>query len=201
MEENYVPSEYAVGFLKEIKKGYQVMEESCLSFEIEHESFCRCLKLDMCAFDIDVNPDYPSEKIFQLGELSESDRQMLCEYLGNREKMYLLEQCVRNIEDNDLRQIAHAYYIERKGQPDIATDIGHTKSYVSKKLKKAEKTMPETIDRYWDWKYDIPGGRDCAWAGEWEYGYMKRKDMQHGILRFPVLPELPWANTLRRMGF
>ena len=54
MEEKYVPSEYAVGFLKEIKKDYQKMEENCLSFEIDHESFCRCINLDIHAFDIEM---------------------------------------------------------------------------------------------------------------------------------------------------
>lgn len=201
MAENYVPSSYAVSLLEEIKKGYQKMKESCALFEREHEGFCRRIGLDGDAFNIEAHPDHPAQEVFQLANLSERDRAMLGEYLGNREKMYLLEQCVRSIADDDARRLAEAYYLDRKSQPEIAAEIGRSKSYVSKKLDKAEKDMAKTIDRYFEWKYDVPGGKHCPWAGEWERQYMTQRDAEHGIIRLPDFSAIPWMKSLRRMGF
>ena len=201
MADNYVPSPYAVNLLNEIKKDYQKMKDSCSSFEREHEGFCRRIGLDWDTFSIEAHPDHPAPEVFLLANLSERDRAMLGEYLGNREKMYQLEQCVRNIADDDARRLAEAYYLDRKSQPEIAAEIGRSKSYVSKKLDKAEKDMAATIERYFEWKYDVPGGTNCPWAGEWERQYMTRRDAEHGIIHLPDFSSMPWAKSLRRMGF
>ena len=103
--------------------------------------------------------------------------------------------------DDDTRRIAEAYYLNRKSQPEIAAQIGRTKSYVSKKLDKAENgSMVETIDRYFAWKYSIPGGKDCFWADEQERQYMRKQDALHGIIRLPEVSKMPWMKNLRRMG-
>jgi hypothetical protein len=201
MDENYVPFPHAASLLEEIKKGYQKMKESCALFEREHDRFCQRIGLDGDAFNIEAHPDHPPQEIFQLANLSDRDRTMLGEYLGKREKMYLLEQCVRNIIDDDMRWLAEAYYLDRKSQPEIAAEIGRSKSYVSKKLDKAEKDMAATIERYFEWKYDVPGGKHCPWAGEWERQYMTQRDAEHGIIRFPDFSSMPWVKSLRRMGF
>ena len=95
-----------------------------------------------------------------------------------------------------------SYCLERKTQPEIATEIGHTKSYVSKRLDKTEKgEMAETIDRYLAWKYSVPGGKDCFWAGEQEKLYMREQDARHLIFHLPKMPDMSWMKSLRRMGF
>lgn len=201
MAEEHTPSEYAVGYLNEIKKEYQNMKESCALFEREHGSFCRRISLDLDAFDRKLHPGHPAQEIFQMANLSDRDRAMLGEYLDRREKMYLLEQCVSAVEDEDIRRIAAAYYLDRKSQLGIAVAIGHSKSYVSKKLDKAEKDMAETIDQYFAWKYSIPGGKDCPWAGTWERKYMQQQDAVRGIVHLPDFSAMPWVKSLRRMGF
>ena len=200
--ENYAASEYAMKFLKEIKKDYQKMKESCVRFEDEHRASCQRIRLDLDAFNIKKHPEYPAREIFQLPTLSDRDRRVFGEYLANREKMYLLEQCVNSIADEDTRQIAGMYYLERKTQQDIAAEIEHTKSYVSKKLNKIEKgIMPETIDRYWGWKYNVPAGSTCFWAGQWEQRFMRHQDALRGNLRLPRLSDIPWVKKLKRAGF
>jgi hypothetical protein len=63
------------------------------------------------------------------------------------------------------------YYLERKTQVKIASEIGRTKSYVSKRLDKAEKgDMAESIDRYFVRKYTVPEGKNCFWAGNGKSG-------------------------------
>ena len=201
MEEISTPSEFAMGYLDGIKKDYQKMKECCTLFEQEQKSLLALIGLDLNAFSIKIHPEYPALEVFQLAKVSERDQQKLAAYLSKREKLYLLEQCVRSIIDDDTRRIAEAYYLERKPQPEIAAEIGRTKSYVSKKLDKAEKeSMVETIDRYFAWKYSIPGGKDCFWADEKERQYMRKQDAQHGILRLPDVSKMPWMKTLRRMG-
>ena len=117
MEEQYTPSDYALRYIDEIRKDYRKMRENCARFEREHRAFCKRIGLDMNAFNINKHPDYPSEDAFLLPNLSERDREMLGGYLDQQEKMYLLEQGVRNIADEDTRRIARAYYLERKPQP------------------------------------------------------------------------------------
>ena len=202
MAEVYTPSEYAVGMLDEFKKDYQKMKERCVLFEQEHEGFCRRLGLNQDDFDTEKHPDHPEPKAFQLAKLSDRNQHMLSGYLADREKMYILEQCVRNIPEEDVRSMAEAYYLERKTQPEIAAKMGRTKSYVSKKLDRVEKgTMAETVDRYLAWKYGVPGGKSCFWAGEWEKRYMQHQDALHGIIHLPDLSKAPWVKQLRRMGF
>ena len=199
MSENYEPSEYAIGYLQDIKKDYQKMKERCVSFEQDHAGFCQRIHLDMNAFSLPLYPDYPAQDIFRPGSLSERDRLMLGNYLRDREGMYLLEQCVRNIQDDDIRQLAELYYLERKTMPEIATELVRSKSYVSKKLDKAEKSdMPQVIDDYFEWKYSVPGGKDCFWAGQWETKYMHAQDARRGIIH---LPDMSWMKKLKRLGF
>jgi hypothetical protein len=202
MTEEKMPSRYALHYLDEIKKDYQKLKEKCGLYEREQRDFFQRIGLDLDAFNIDSHPEHPAEDIFNVLNLSDRDRQMLGEYLDSREKMYLLEQCVRSITDEDTRCIAKAYYLERKTQPEIATKIGHTKSYVSKRLDKTEKDeMAETIDRYFAWKYSVPGGKDCFWAGEQEKLYMREQDARHLIFHLPKMPDMSWMKSLRRMGF
>jgi len=201
LEENNTPSEFAISYLDGIKKEYQKMKESSALFEQEHKSLLALIGLDLDAFSIRIHPEYPAQEIFQLAKVSERDQQKLAGYLSKREKMYLMEQCVRSIIDDDTRRIAEEYYLNRKSQPEIAAKIGRTKSYVSKKLDKAENgSMIEAIDRYFAWKYSIPGGKDCFWADEQERQYMWKQDAQHGILRLPDVSKMPWMKALRRMG-
>ena len=105
-------------------------------------------------------------------------------------------------EEQATRNIAESYYLERKSQPEIAAEIGHTKSYISKRLDKAEKgEMASTIDRYLAWKYTVPGGKSCFWAGKQEKQYMREQDARHLIFHMPELPDMSWVKKLRRMGF
>lgn len=193
--------DYVVEYLDEIKKDYPKMKESCERFEQENAAFCQRIGLDTDAFNIETHPDHPDEAIFQMPRLSERDRAVLGTYLGNREKMYIMEKCVRGIADEEIRNLAEAYYLKGKKQPAIAAEIGHTKSYVSKKLDKAESNMLETIRNYFDWKYSVPGGRDCSWAGQWENRYMREQDVINNNLRLPDLSEMPWMKILHRMGY
>jgi len=193
--------DYVVDYLNEIKKDYTKMQESCAQFEQENATFCRRIGLDMDAFNIEKHPDHPDEAIFLMPKLSERDQAVLGSYLGNREKMYILEKSVRSIADKEIRSIAEDYYLTRKKQPAIAAEIGHTKSYVSKKLDKAECSMLEIIRNYFDWKYSVPGGKDCSWAGKWEDRYMRRKDIANNIMRMPDLSKMSWMKTLHKMGY
>ena len=194
--------ERVADYLDGIKKSYQKLKESCTLFEQEHKDFCLRIGLDLDAFNLKVHPEHPAEGIFQMVNLSDRDRQMLGEYLGNREKMYLLELCVRNIDDEDTRRLAEAYYLERKTQLEIASEIDRTKSYVSKHLDKAEKgVMADTIDSYFAWKYNVPGGKTCCWAGKWEKQYMWNQDLGHGIIPRVNWEEFAWMKNIRRMGF
>ena len=201
MQVNILPH-YAAAFLDEIKKDYQKLKEKSSSFECDQTDFCKRIGLDLDAFNIELHPTHPSEAIFNVVNLSDRDRKLLGEYLGSREKMYLLEQCVRSITDDDTRQIAESYYLERKSQPEIAAEIGHTKSYVSKRLDKAEKgEMASAIYRYFAWKYTVPGGKSCFWAGKLEKQYMREQDARRLIFHMPELPDMSWMKNLRRMGF
>ena len=185
------PSDFALAYLDAIKKSYQKMKESCAEFEQEHEGFCQRIGLDLFAFDFGVHPDHPAASVFKPGNLSERDQAELGQYLAKKEKMYLLKKCVHSIEDEDTRRIAEAYYLIRKSQPQISKEIGHSKSYVSKKLDKAENgIMPETIDRYFAWKYTVPGGKNCFWADVSEKRYMWNLDYQHGIIALPNVMEI-----------
>ena len=202
MAQTSTSSQYAAGYLDEIKKDYQKLKEKCAVFERNHKEFCKRIGLDLDAFNIELHPVHPAESVFNAVSLSDRDQKLLGEYLDSREKMYLLELCVRSITDDDTRKIAEAYYLERKTQPQIADEVGHTKSYISKRLDKVEKgEMAETIDRYFAWKYSVPGGKNCVWASRWEKQYMRDQDARHLILHAPKLPDMPWINKLRRMGF
>lgn len=202
MTETYVPSKYAIGYLDGMKKDYQKMRERCTRFEQEHKGTCQRIGLDLDAFNIEKNPDHPAQEIFQLAQLTDRDRQVIGEYLSNREKMYIMEQCVRCISDDDSRWLAKMYYLKRMTQPEIAAAIGRTKSYVSKRLDKAEQgEMAEAIDGYFAWKYSVPGGKNCFWASEWEEKYMRDMDAANGILRMPTMPGMLWIKSLKRMGF
>ena len=192
--------DYVVEYFNEIKKDYPKMKEACAQFEQESEAFCRRIGLDMDAFNMEMNPDHPDEAIFHMPKLTERDLAMLGAYLANREKMYILETGVSNIADEELRYLVGAYYLQGKKQATIASEIGHTKSYVSKKLNEAESTMLEAIRSYLDWKYNVPGGRDCPWAGQWENRYMREQDVRNNKLRMPDLSKMPWMNTLHKMG-
>ncbi len=201
MEVDNTAPEFAIGYLDGIKKEYKKMKESSALFEQEQKSFIAQIGLDLDAFNISIHPEFPAQEVFQLAKVSERDQQKLAGYLSKREKMYLLEQCVRSIIDDDTRRMAEAYYLNRKPQPEIAVENGRTKSYVSKRLNKAEKgSMVETIDQYFAWKYSIPGGKDCFWADEQERQYMRKQDALHGIIRLPDVSKMPWMKTLRRMG-
>lgn len=202
MSEEYVPSKYAVGYWNEIKKDYQKIKENCAIFEQEHAGLCDRLGLDMAAFDVGRHPDHPPQAIFKKLILSDRDRKLIGVYLSNREKMYLMEKCISNISDDEIRKLAEAYYLERKSQQEIAVDIGHTKSYVSKKLDAVEKNVVfETIDRYFAWKYSVPGGRDCIWNSQWERDYMWQQDVHRGIFRYDMLqPDMSWVKKLQRLG-
>jgi hypothetical protein len=196
------PSLYAAGFLDGIKKDYQKLKEKCGFIERDQSDFFRRIGLDLDAFNIELHPVHPAEDVFEVMDLSDRDRKTVGEYLDSREKMYLLEQCVRSITDDDTRNIAESYYLERKSQPEIAAEIGHTKSYISKRLDKAEKgEMASTIDRYLAWKYTAPGGKSCFWAEELEKQYMREEDARHLIFHMPELPDMSWVKKLRRMGF
>lgn len=196
------PSLYAAGFWDGIKKDYQKLKEKCGFIERDQSDFFRRIGLDLDAFNIELHPVHPAEDVFEVMDLSDRDRKTVGEYLDSREKMYLLEQCVRSITDDDTRNIAESYYLERKSQPEIAAEIGHTKSYISKRLDKAEKgEMASTIDRYLAWKYTVPGGKSCFWAGKQEKQYMREQDARHLIFHMPELPDMSWVKKLRRMGF
>lgn len=196
------PSRYVAGFLDGIKKDYQKLKEKCGFIERDQSDFFRRIGLDLDAFNIELHPVHPAEDVFEVMDLSDRDRKTVGEYLDSREKMYLLEQCVRSITDDDTRNIAESYYLERKSQPEIAAEIGHTKSYISKRLDKAEKgEMASTIDRYLAWKYTVPGGKSCFWAGKLEKQYMREQDARHLIFHMPELPDMSWVKKLRRMGF
>ena len=196
------PSRYAAGVLDGIKKDYQKLKEKCGFIERDQSDFFRRIGLDLDAFNIELHPVHPAEDVFEVMDLSDRDRKTVGEYLDSREKMYLLEQCVRSITDDDTRNIAESYYLERKSQPEIAAEIGHTKSYISKRLDKAEKgEMASAIDRYLAWKYTVPGGKSCFWAGKLEKQYMREQDARHLIFHMPELPDMSWVKKLRRMGF
>ena len=202
MTKKYEPSEYAAGYLDEMKKGHAAMKERCETFETAHGSFCARIGLDIDAFNIEKHPEHPAEGIFMAMRMSERDRELLGGYLRDREMMYLLEQCVRNIKDDETRLLAEAYYLQGKKQMEIAKEVGHGKSYVSKRLDKAEKgDMAETIDIYLAWKYGVPGGKDCFWAGDIEKSYMWRQDAMRGTVRMRDISKLPWVKELHRMGF
>lgn len=192
--------DYVVDYLDEIKKVYPKMKESCAQFEQENAAFCQRIGLDTDDFNLEKHPDYPDEAIFRMPRLSERDLAVLGTYLGNREKMYILEKCGRSIADEEIRSIAESYFLQGEKQSAIAAEIGHTKSYVSKKLNKAEGDMLETIRNYFDWKYSVPGGRDCPWVGQWEDRYMRLKDIENNNLLLPDLSKMPWMKTLRKMG-
>ena len=195
-------SRYAEGYLDRIKKDYQKLKEKCGLLEHDQSEFFRRIGLDLDAFNMELHPVYPAEDVFNVVDLSDRDRKIVGEYLDSREKMYLLEQCVRSITDDDTRRIAESYYLERKSQPEIAVEIGHTKSYISKRLDKAEKgEMASAIDRYLAWKYTVPGGKSCFWAGNLEKQYMREQDARHLIFHMPQLPDMSWVKKLRRMGF
>ena len=202
MAQENIPSRYATHYLDGIKKDYQKLKEKCRRLERDQRDFFRRIGLDLDAFDIELHPTHPAEAVFNVVDLSDRDRELLSEYLDSREKMYLLEQCVRSITDDDTRRIAESYYLERKSQPEIAAEIGHTKSYISKRLDKAEKgEMASAIDRYLAWKYTVPGGKSCFWAGNLEKQYMREQDARHLIFHMPQLPDMSWVKKLRRMGF
>lgn len=202
MAQENIPSRYATHYLDGIKKDYQKLKEKCRRLERDQRDFFRRIGLDLDAFDIELHPTHPAEAVFNVVDLSDRDRELLSEYLDSREKMYLLEQCVRSITDDNTRRIAESYYLERKSQPEIAAEIGHTKSYVSKRLDKAEKgEMASAIDRYLAWKYTVPGGKSCFWAGKLEKQYMREEDARHLIFHMPELPDMSWMKKLRRMGF
>ena len=202
MAQENTPSRYATRYLDGIKKDYQKLKEKCRLLERDQRDFFRRIGLDLNAFNIELHPVHPAEDVFNVLDLSDRDQEFLSEYLDSREKMYLLEQCVRSITDDDTRRIAESYYLERKSQPEIAAEIGHTKSYVSKRLDKAEKgEMVSAIDRYLAWKYTAPSGKSCFWAGELEKQYMREEDARHLIFHMPELPDMSWMKKLRRMGF
>ena len=173
------PSLYAAGFLDGIKKDYQKLKEKCGFIERDQSDFFRRIGLDLDAFNIELHPVHPAEDVFEVMDLSDRDRKTVGEYLDSREKMYLLEQCVRSITDDDTRNIAESYYLERKSQPEIAAEIG----------------------RYLAWKYTVPGGKSCFWAGKQEKQYMREQDARHLIFHMPELPDMSWVKKLRRMGF
>ena len=191
--------DYIVDYLNEVKKTYPDMKESCAQFEQANEAFFQRLDLDMDAFNREKHPDHPDEAIFQMPKLSERDQGRLGAYLGNRERMYVLEKGVHSIADEEIRYLAEAYYLQGTKQAALAAEIGHTKSYVSKKLDKAECVMLDEIRRYFDWIYNVPGGRDCPWAGQWENRYMRLQDIKNGDLRLPDLSKAPWMKTIRKM--
>ena len=202
MSQVNTPSRYAAGYLDEIKKDYKKLKKQCSILEHDQGDLYRRIGLDLDAFNIKLHPVHPAEDVFNAVSLSDRDQTILGEYLDSREKMYILEQCVRSITDDDTRQIAESYYLERKSQPEIAAEIGHTKSYVSKRLDKAEKgEMASAIDSYLAWKYTVPGGKSCFWAGNLEKQYMREEDARHLIFHMPELPNMSWTKTLRRMGF
>ena len=196
-----IPPEFAANYLKEIKKDYQKMKEACMVFEKEHASLCRQIGLDMDAFNIVLHPDHPAEGAFRPIKLSDSDKAIVGEYLGNRERMYVLEQCVRSIKDDNIRKLAEAYYIERKTMDEVGLEVGHGKSYVSKKLSKAEADMPGTVSRYFEWKHGVPGGKDCFWAGDWEKKHMWFEDYRHGNIRLLDAIDTSWMEKIKRLGF
>jgi len=193
------PSRYATRYLDGIKKDYRKLKEKCGLLECDQSDFFRRIGLDLDAFNIELHPVHPAEDVFNAVNLSDRDRKIVGDYYREREKMYLLEQCVRSITDEDTRRIAESYYLDRKSQPEIAAEIGHTKSYVSKRLDKAEKgEMVSAIDRYLAWKYTAPGGKSCFWAEELEKQYMREEDARHLIFH---MPDLSWLKSFRRMGF
>ena len=96
--------------------------------------------------------------------------------------------------------MAKAYYIERRTQIEIAREVGHGKSYVSKKLDKAEKDMQEAASHYLDWKYNTPGGKNCYWAGDWEKKYMWYQDYLHGDVSLHNTVDTSWMEKIRRLG-
>lgn len=199
MAQENTTSRYATRYLDGIKKDYKKLKEKCSLFERDHNDFFRRIGLDLDAFNIELHPVHPAEGVFNVVNLSDRDRKIIGDYYRDREKMYLLEQCVRSITDDYTRQIAKSYYLERKSQLEIGAEIGHTKGYVSKKLDKAEKgDMASAIDRYFAWKYTVPGGKSCFWAEELEKQYMREEDARHLIFH---MPDLSWLKAFRRMGF
>ena len=181
-------SECVIAYFEDMKKDFQKLKESCDLFEQEHRDFCLRIGLDLDAFNIQLHPNHPPQEIFRKPNISERDMMMLGRYLSNREKMYILEQGVHSITDESIRQIAEAYYLERKNQQEIAAEIGCTKGTVSKKLSKAEKeTMVKTADRYFDWKYGATRGMYCFWADDCEKKYMRHRNAMRGIVRSPEI--------------
>ena len=120
MAQENTPSRYATRYLDGIKKDYQKLKGKCGLFERDHKDFFRRIGLDLDAFNIELHPVHPAEDVFDAMNLSDRDRKIVGDYYRDCEKMYLLEQCVRSITDDDTRMIAEAYYLERKSQPEIA---------------------------------------------------------------------------------
>lgn len=146
-EQVLVPEE-SVQYVVALVKAYPKLHEFCSAFENERPGLIQFGGINLNAFKAEA---YPSVDLFVEPAVPDRDYQKLAEYLDAKEKVYLLEHGVFNLEGRT-REIAKALFLDEMSWYAIIYDFGVSRMTVDRERKKALSLLAKEVDSYMDWK-------------------------------------------------
>lgn len=142
------PSEEGLIYAMEAIQGYSEMRQFCDDFELAYPSLFAKGKVNRSAFE---ELGCLSKDTFVMPDLAVFDADRMNDYLADREKVYLFEYALEQME-NGIREIAESLFIGRLSWEEIMRKHCVSKMTVCRYRKEAIRQLAVIVDGYMEWK-------------------------------------------------
>lgn len=139
-------SDVSLEYVKTAIRNYEKMRKACEDIEIYNPSLLQKGGINLLAFDPKLTPSeetFITPKVYDQGKM---DR-----YLEEKEKIYLLESGIHNLE-NRYRKIAHTLFIEGASWQETMETYCVSKMTLCRIRKEAINQIALFVDQYMFWK-------------------------------------------------